>query len=147
VVVGIQQRSDRHHDLQLGVHISCGGLSGEPLHQRVGHDLIAAARITGRLHRVGVVAQRLQTRHTLLGSQISRQHTHRVRRRPQRDPTVLRFGSSALQIGLRIGLVGMFAGTRRRAPRTQLRNPSSSDLGVHLTPSGGVQMPSLGHHH
>ena len=37
MVIGIQQRVQRHHDLQLDVHIGCLGLPSDPFHQCVSH--------------------------------------------------------------------------------------------------------------
>jgi len=59
-VAGIERGIDGHHDLELGIHVGCGGLAGESFHQGVGHDLVPAPRITGGFHTIGVVAQRLQ---------------------------------------------------------------------------------------
>ena len=138
LVVAVQQRIQPHHDLHFDVHIGCLGLSGEPFHQRVSHDLIAAAWITGSFQSISLVAQRLQTSDALLSRQISRQHAHRVRRRPQRHPTVLPFGPAAVHIPLRIRLIGMPAGTRRGTSRPHLRDPSRAELPIHLTSGRSV---------
>jgi hypothetical protein len=51
---GFGQRGRGDDDRHLGLHVGGGGLPGDPFHQGVGHDLVAAALIAGVLDRVGV---------------------------------------------------------------------------------------------
>ena len=45
-MVGVEEAVERHRDLHLDVDVLSGGLSGQPLHHRVRHDLILAPLIT-----------------------------------------------------------------------------------------------------
>jgi hypothetical protein len=61
--VRIQQRLQRHHDLQLHIHIAGAGLAGEAFHQRVGHDLISGPAIPAGFGGVGVLPGGITRRH------------------------------------------------------------------------------------
>ena len=52
-IIGIDQRVERHHQLQLNVDVAGGGLSGDSFDEGVGHHLVPGSTVTGRYRGVG----------------------------------------------------------------------------------------------
>ena len=55
LVVRVDQGVEGHQQLQLNVHIGCGGLFGDAFDESVGHDLIPRPTIAGCDDGVGVL--------------------------------------------------------------------------------------------
>ena len=55
-IIGIDQRVERHHQLQLNVDVAGGGLSGDSFDEGVGHDLVPGSAVTGRYRGVGLLS-------------------------------------------------------------------------------------------
>jgi hypothetical protein len=106
--IGIGQRVEGDDDPDLDIHVLGRRLPGEPFDQGVGQDLIpaAAAGVTGGDQPVGVAAQRRQTGDALLDRQQPGEHSHGVRRRTQRHPTILPSGAAAGGEPGPVGFVG-----------------------------------------
>ena len=65
-------------------------------------------------------------------------------RRP--TPAVPAFGPAALQVAVRVGCVGVRAGTGRGPPRPHPVDPGGHNGGIHPTSGLRVQVAGFGHH-
>ena len=112
-----------HDQVDLERHVGRGCLSGDALHEGVGHDLPAAARVALPDQGVGLAAERGVGGDALRDREQAGEPAHGVRGGPEPDAAVVLRGAGAREVAVRVEAVGQLLRLGLHPPVAQLLQP------------------------